>query len=110
MSKKNRSRLYASFNIAGFQYWDGALALEKLHAGKKLKLVPEPENPYDPNAVALYCKGFKLGFVPREQNAELAQLLYFGHNHVFEARVQQVAPDCKPWEQVRVGIYVVDAN
>ena len=92
MENNSRSRLYASFHIAGFQYWDGALVLDRLKVGKALELVLEPGNPYDPDAVALYNEGSKLGFVPRELNGNLAQLLAFGHTGVFEARVQQVAP------------------
>lgn len=110
MENNSCSRLYASFHIAGFQYWDGALVLDRLKVGKALELVPEPGNPYDPDAVALYYEGSKLGFVPRELNGNLAQLLAFGHTGVFEARVQQVAPERSPWHQVRVGLFVVDAR
>lgn len=102
------SKHYDTFFIAGFQYHDGALALGKLKPGKKLNLVPEPDNPYDPNAVALYRKGIMLGYVPKGQNALIAQLAHFGHDNVFECRVMQVNPQADPWEQVRVGIYVTD--
>lgn len=33
-------------------------------------------------------------------------MMYYGHEDVFEARVQQVAPERSPWHQVRVGLYV----
>lgn len=110
MANTDRSRLFASFHIAGFQFWEGALVLDRLKTGKALELVPEPGNPYDPDAVALYNEGSKLGFVSRELNGNLAQLLAFGHTGVFEARVQQVAPERSPWHQVRVGLFVVDAR
>jgi hypothetical protein len=35
-----------------------------LRAGEQLDLVPEPENPYDQNAVAIKHKGWHLGYVP----------------------------------------------
>lgn len=54
MANTDRSRLFASFHIAGFQFWEGALVLDRLKTGKKLKLVPEPGNAYDPNAVSLW--------------------------------------------------------
>lgn len=104
------SRNLLSFYIAGFQFWDGALALEQLKAGARLDLVPEFDNPHDPNAIAIYYEGFKLGFVPQDCNEQLATMLFFGHGDAFECRVQQVAPDRSPWHQVRVGIYVVDAR
>lgn len=37
-------------------------------------------------------------------------MMYYGHEDVFEARAQQVAPERSPWHQVRVGLYVVDAR
>ena len=36
--------------------------------GKRLKLRSEPDNPYDPNAVSVWCGGTKIGFVPRVRN------------------------------------------
>lgn len=102
------SKHYDTFFIAGFQHHDGALALGKLKPGKKLELVPEPDNPYDPDAVALYRKETMLGYVPKGKNALIAQLARFGHGDVFECRVMQVDPQADPWEQVRVGIYVTD--
>ena len=105
-----KSKIVDSFHIAGFQYHDGALALGKLKAGKKLTLVPEFDNPYDPNAIAIYRKGVHLGYVPKACNALLAQLLFFGHGDAFECRVMQVNKKANPWEQVRVGIYVTDAR
>lgn len=104
------SRLISSFHIAGFKYWDGACVLGELRAGEGLQLVPEPDNPYDSQAVAIYRGSDKLGFVPAELNGTLSLMLHYGHAAAFEARVQQVAPESSPWEQVRVGIYVVDAR
>lgn len=102
------SRIVESFFIAGFQYHDGALVLEKLKPGKKLKMALEPDNPYDPNAIELRYKKAKLGYVPRTENEQMALMAHFGHKDVFEARVLQVDPEAEPWHQVRVGIYVTD--
>ena len=104
------SRHITSFNIAGFQHWDGALVLSELKPGMQLTLVPEPDNPYDPNAVAILFQGVKLGFVPADKNDLLAQLLHFGHTDVIECRVQQVDPEAKTWNQVFVGLFMVDAR
>lgn len=102
------SRHVKSFHIAGFQHYDGALVLDKLKPGKKLKMVPDPENPYDPNAIELRYKKTKLGYVPRDDNEQLALMAFYGHKGVFEARVLQTDPEADPWRQVRVGIYVTD--
>ena len=93
------SRVLLSFYIAGFQYADGALVLGDLKAGDKLTLCAERDNPHDPEAVAIYYG-----------NTKLSLMMYYGHEDVFEARVQQVAPERSPWHQVRVGLYVVDAR
>lgn len=58
------SKIMQSFFIAGFQYHDGALALKKLKPGKKLELIAEPDNPHDPDAVAIYRKGVHLATSP----------------------------------------------
>ena len=104
------SKHLSTFNVAGFQHWDGALVLSELKPGQSLELTPEPENPYDANALCVSYKGAKLGYIPRSENELLAILSFYGHKDVFECRVLQVDPEAKPWEQVLVGIYVRDAR
>lgn len=104
------SRQISSFYIAGFQYWDGALVLSELKVGERLRLVPEFDNPHDPSAMAIYRGKTKMGFVPGSENELLALMFFYGHSDGFELRVLQVSPDQKPWEQVRVGLYVTDAR
>ena len=96
------------FLIAGFQYHDGADVLDKLEVGTKLDLVPEFDNPYDPNAIAIKYKGVHLGYVPRDKNSLLAQLLFFGHKDVVRCKVVQRDKKADPREQVRVKLYLKD--
>ena len=96
------------FPIAGFQYRDGADVLDKLEVGTKLDLVPEFDNPYDPNAVAIKYKGVHLGYVPRASNAPLAQMLFFGHTDVVRCKVVKRDKKAAPREQVRVKLYLKD--
>ena len=72
------------FLIAGFQYHDGADVLNKLEVGTKLDLVPEFDNPYDPNAVAI------------------------SHKDVVRCKVIQRDEKADPREQVRVKLYLKD--
>lgn len=104
------SRSIVSFFIAGFQHWDGATVLADLKVGEVLDLVPESDNPYDPEAVAVYRGAAKLGFIPAEENHIVSLMSYYGHSSAFECRVLQVSPDRSPWHQVRVGLYVTDAR
>jgi hypothetical protein len=46
-----------------------------LHVEKWAHLIPEPENPWDRNAVAVYVDGRKVGYLPREHTAAYASLL-----------------------------------
>lgn len=104
------SRHIATYYIAGFQHWDGALALAALKPGAELSLVPEPDNPYDPDAVAVCFESTKLGYVPASENALVSLMSLYGHADAFELRVLQVDPEAAPWKQVRVGLYVRDAR
>jgi len=104
------SRRIIDSNVAGFSHWDGFLVFEQLKPGSKLKLVAEFDNPYDPDAVAVYFKGTKIGFVPRAHNFIVAQLIRFGHKGVLEARVTRVNAQAHPEHQVQMTIMVRDAR
>jgi len=104
------SRLVSSFNIAGFQYHDGATVFPDLKVGTPVGLVPEPDNPHDPSAMALYYGDVHLGYVPRKENELFSLLAFYGHAGIFECRILKADPAADPWDQVMVGIYVVDAR
>lgn len=104
------SKKLTGFHIKGFQHWDGALVLKYIEVGDQLDLVREADNPYDPQAIAIYFKGTKLGYVPATENDLFSMMMFYGHADVFETRVLQVDPEADPWEQVRMGIYVKDAR
>ena len=108
--KYEPSKKLSSFHIRGFQHWDGALVLSELKAGDELALMAEPDNPYDSEAIAVYFKNTKLGYVPSDENALFSTMFFYGHAGAFEALVMQVDPEADPWEQVRMGIYVKDAR
>ena len=101
------SRHLVTCHIAGFQHHEGALALKDMKPGKKLSLVPEPDNPFDAEAVALYYKGRKVGYVPSSENSLPFRLMYFAHDAV-EARILQVDPEAAPWQRGRFGLYRKD--
>ena len=56
--------------VAGTVAGDRQGALKKLEArpGSTLeaRLVPEPDNPHDSNAVAVYIRGEQVGYLPRD--------------------------------------------
>jgi hypothetical protein len=53
--------------VAGARFHEEALQSEGASPGRRLVLRPEPENPHDPDAVAVDTEqGEHLGFVPKE--------------------------------------------
>jgi hypothetical protein len=58
---------------AGVSYRPEALPDPSFDPGRRLALVPEPENEHDPNAVGIWNeqRALQVGYVPRETAAEL---------------------------------------
>lgn len=58
-----------------YQYW--------LTEKDTIKLVAEPENPHDPNAImVVHDKMGKIGYIPKTDNVELAKFLEEANNNV----------------------------
>ena len=60
--------------VAGVSYRAEALPDASFDPGRRLALVPEPENEHDPNAVAVWNadRSVQAGYVPRDVAPELA--------------------------------------
>jgi hypothetical protein len=60
--------------VAGVSYRADALPDVSFEPGRRLALVPEPENEHDRNAVGIWNENrtLQLGYVPRDVAAELA--------------------------------------
>ena len=102
------SRYLMDFHLAAFTYNDGLDVIDDLKLGAPVLLKAEPENSYDPQAVAIFFDDVKIGYVPSTQNAVLSKLLYFGHGDIFEARIQMVKADNHPERQFRVVVKIKD--
>jgi len=103
-----RSRNLLDCHIAGFTYYDGLDVIGQLKLGTPVTLVSEPENPYDPNAVAIYYEGTKLGYVPKYKNGDVSNLLYFGYQDIMEARINCHNPEANTENQFRIVIKLKD--
>jgi hypothetical protein len=103
-----RSSHLLNCHLAGFTYYDGLDVIEDLKLGTKLRLIAEPENPHDADAVAIYYKDTKLGFIPRTHNSIISNLLYFGHSDILEARIASHKPDVDSENQFRINIKLKD--
>lgn len=102
------SRHLADFHIAGFAYCDGLQVIEELTLGKPVQLVAEPDNPYDPEAVAIFYKEKKIGYIPKDRNKLFSTLLYFGYSDIFESYIQFVNKEIHPEQQFRVVVKIKD--
>jgi len=97
---------FADFYIAGFTYYNGVDVFENFKIGTYLNLKAEPENRFDPNAVAIYYKKEKIGFVPKTDNEMLSNFLNAGHTNLFEVKISQLAPINHPEKQIRVVVRI----
>ncbi|WCO01782.1 HIRAN domain-containing protein [Psychroserpens ponticola] len=97
----------ANFHIAGFTYYEGASIFRKLKMGRKLILKLEEENKYDPRAVAIYYKDFKIGFIPRQDNRIFYKLMKVGLSDHIQVRIQQIDATASPEEQIRLVAHLV---
>ena len=68
------------FAVAGNGYTGRRAKLMALRPGARVRLVPEPDNPFDRNAILVLGDrdGGKLGYVPRRGNRELLDLMARG--------------------------------
>jgi hypothetical protein len=63
-----------TFHIAGWNFHDGIDVLYKLQTGTAVRLVPETDNIYDADAVAVYYQDTHIGYVPRTCNKEVRKM------------------------------------
>ncbi len=66
--------------IRGIQYCQVPYMYHHLREGSALQVVREMDNLFDPHALAVYYKHFKIGFISAVDNREVAGIL--GNNDV----------------------------
>ena len=99
---RNSTILLQESPVAGFQYYRGNAIWPLLRVGEKLSLVRESFNDHDRDAVAVYFRNDKLGFVPQSENRTIAQMLDRGDS--LEATISRVLNESDPWERIRISI------
>mgnify|MGYP001554129295 FL=1 len=93
--------------VAGFQHHRGLAIWPFLREGEKLNLVRESVNQHDRNAVAVYFRNDKLGYVPQRENATLAQMLDRGEK--LDAQIIRLLEEENPWRRVRIQVSLLSS-
>lgn len=88
--------------IAGFQYHEGESSWKELRTGQPLELVREPGNRHDARAVRVHWRDAILGYVPREANFMVAQMLDRGER--MEGRISLLRESSDPWQRVTMQV------
>lgn len=83
-------------------YYDAARVLPELRVGDSLELRREPDNRHDGRAVEVWWRNRKLGYLPRVENAAVAQMADAGQR--LECAVVDVVPSKFPWGAVTVQV------
>jgi|GEM_PF-7084492 len=76
--------------IAGVTHDFRQVAVSGLREGQSLDLVPEPTNPHDPHAVAVFAKGKTVGYVPAFKSEMVSEFIAKGKT--VDARVLAIEP------------------
>lgn len=114
---KAKKIFFKECHLAGRQYHDVDEVWDELHVGTLLELQRDLDNRYDKNAVAvIYHQGmdeetgeseeFLLGYIPSDDNEEIAQLLEMGWNEIFECRICKIKPEAHYENQIYLAIKI----
>jgi hypothetical protein len=85
-------------HIAGAYFYDAINSGKKMKRGDKLVLKREPRNPYDINAIEIYWKNIKAGYVPKRHNTVLAPMMDQGVE--LSARIRDMENEEPDWQTV----------
>jgi len=88
--------------IAGFQYYKGEEIWNTMSPGDMLELVRESDNYYDDQAVEVFFKGSKLGYLPRHDNSIAAKMMDNGESLV--GKILELKESGHPGNRIRIEI------
>lgn len=103
VAARPRSLLIQESPLAGFQYYQGQRVWPRLTVGQPLDLRREPDNPFDARAVAVWWHGRQLGYLPRNENTAVAQMLDRGER--LEGRIAALSEQGGPWRRIRLSVH-----
>ena len=100
-----RMPLVQESSLAGFRHHRGVAVWPFMQEGEALYLVRETINPYDRDAVAVYFRNDKIGYVPQRENRTIASMLDRGMR--LAATISRLRDEENPWRRVRFEIRLI---
>jgi hypothetical protein len=88
--------------IAGYRHHEAPLLWAALHPRLAITMAREPRNPRDTDAVALFWRGRKLGYLPRGENFMVARLLE--GNRPLSARIRRLTPTADRNHRIHIEV------
>ncbi|PSR02130.1 MAG: hypothetical protein BRD50_07615 [Bacteroidetes bacterium SW_11_45_7] len=95
--------LYTEY-VAGYQYAPVMKHEHKITKGDPLRLVREPENPYDNRAIAIYWRHVRVGYIRMVDNRVLTSMM--DQQMPLLARVKEIDLQAPTWERLTVEVGV----
>lgn len=92
-------------HVAGYQYHRGQEVEHLIRPEMPLRLVREPENCYDDQAIAVYHGDTRIGYIPRYDNPVLARLLDAGIP--LAVKVTAIDREAPTWERLEIVVSMV---
>jgi len=106
----SEEKVIREFYVAGGRYHELPSAMKHLSVGNSLKLIPEPSNPYDPNAIKIIYETFEksmfLGYVPAKFSSEISALIEV--EAPLECVISELNPSAEPWEMCKVIVRKIE--
>ncbi len=91
--------------VAGFQHYKGDEIWGRMKSGDHLHLVREPKNPFDYDAVEVYRGKDKIGYIPREHNSPIAQMMDRGM--MIKSKIQRLSKNNMSKEKVGISVEMI---
>ena len=104
IENNSKDILIQTSSIAGFQFYDGDHLWDQLSTGDMLQLIQEPDNHYDENAVEIYWRNSKLGYLPRVENTTIAQMM--NQEQEITAKISNKRESFNPWGRLTIEVWL----
>ena len=104
IGNNSKAILIQTSSIAGFQFYDGEHIWDQLSIGDMLQLIRQPDNPYDENAVELYWRNSKLGYLHRVENTAIARIM--DQEQEITAKISNKRESFNPWKRLTIEVWL----